>query len=193
MFKIIKMSDNTKSYVETFYIIFDEMRKAMENVVPGDSISQNFIDRMIPHHEAAIKMSENILKYTTNAEIEEIAKSIIAMQSRDIESMKAMRDECDDKSDTRDLFLYEKGYMSAYDKMVQGMSASQTGNNVDIDFLTEMIPHHEGAISMAQNLLRFEICPPLRTLAEGIVKTQSEQAQQMKDLLKRLVSAQNYR
>lgn len=186
MYKVIKMSDNTKIYIQNFYAIFDEMRRKMEAVVPCDSISVNFIEQMIPHHEAAIQMSENILKFTTNTEIEEIAKTIISMQTSDIEAMREMKAGCDIKNDTRDLFLYEKGYQIAYNRMIQGMSASQTKNNVDIDFLTEMIPHHEGAIAMAENLLKFDICEPLRTLAEGIVTTQKEQAKQMRELLRRL-------
>ncbi len=186
MFKIIKMSDNTKDYIEAYYMIFEEMKSKMESVIPGNSISQNFINRMIPHHEAAISMAENILKYTTNIEIEEIAKTIIKEQSEDIATMKTLKETCTEENNSRDMFLYEKGYLDAFNKMIQGMSNAQTGNNVNVDFLTEMIPHHEGAINMAKNLLKFEVCEPLRTLAENIVTSQTSQAEEMKTLLRKL-------
>ena len=186
MFKIIKMSENTKDYIEAFFMIFEEMKRKMESAEIGSSIAVNFINHMIPHHEAAIAMSENILKYTTNIEIEELAKAIIEEQTADISTMETLRETCGEENSQRDNFLYMRGYNEIYKKMIQGMGASETGNNVNVDFLTEMIPHHEGAISMAKNLLNFDICEPLHTLAEGIVTSQSQQLDEMKQLLRRL-------
>lgn len=41
----------------------------MTGVCLTDSISGNFIMQMIPHHTAAIEMSANILKYTTDPQL----------------------------------------------------------------------------------------------------------------------------
>ncbi len=156
MFKIIKMSENTKEYIETFYIIFEEMRKSMEAVTATDCIAQNYINRIIPHHEAEIKMAENILKFTTDVELEELARQMIAEAKANLETLNTLKDTCTQENSPRDVMLYEKGYEEAYNKMIAKMSASQSGNNVNIDFLTEMIPHHEGGINIGKNLLKFE-------------------------------------
>ncbi len=39
------------------------------------------------------------------------------------------------------------------DKMHQGMNFKSTGN-IDKDFLKGMIPHHQGAIDMAEELIK---------------------------------------
>ncbi len=49
----------------------------MSNAKLTNSISHNFIVQMIPHHEAAIEMSENILKYTSNDSLQNIASNKI--------------------------------------------------------------------------------------------------------------------
>ncbi len=47
---------STKDYLTRFYEILDEMIKGMESARLTDSISQNFIAQMIPHHRAAIPL-----------------------------------------------------------------------------------------------------------------------------------------
>ena len=186
MIKVIKLSDVAKDYIQRFFEILEEMKTAMESVVPPNSISQNFINRMIPHHRGAIEMSENILKYTTNPEIEDLAKAIITDQTRHIEEFEQLKPLCEQENSERDLNLYERGYKLAFDKMINGMYNSQTGNNLNVDFLTEMIPHHEGAIEMAQNLLKFEVCEPLRSKCEELIMTQKTQLDEMQSLLRKL-------
>ncbi|MGE7921159.1 hypothetical protein ACQKM9_19790 [Viridibacillus sp. NPDC093762] len=50
----------TKKYLRAYYKILDTMIKNMTNVTLTNSISDNFILQMIPHHRAAITMSKNI-------------------------------------------------------------------------------------------------------------------------------------
>lgn len=180
-----KLSDNTKEYIDNFYKIFDEMSTKMKEVEPSSSISATFIQQMIPHHEAAIKMSENILQYTTDTAIENLAKNIIADQTKDIEKMKNMLDECSacDNSDV-DVNLYMREFSAIFDTMIRKMNAAPTTNNLNVDFLSEMIPHHEGAINMSKNVLKFEICDQLKSLAESIVLNQTAQLQLMQNLLR---------
>ena len=78
-------SSDTGVYLAKFYSIFSDMVTAMTAVQNGNSISQNFIERMIPHHEAAIEMSKNILSYTKNEQLKAIAENIIAEQTKSIE------------------------------------------------------------------------------------------------------------
>ena len=52
-----------------------------------NSITINFIECMIPHHQAAIEMSENLLQYTRYQPLQEIAQNIIKMQTEGIQEM----------------------------------------------------------------------------------------------------------
>lgn len=79
-----KISNVAKKYLEDFYIILEKMEKGMIDVKLTDSISNNFIMQMILHHRAAIEISSNILKYTTNIELQNIALNIISEQTKSI-------------------------------------------------------------------------------------------------------------
>ena len=59
-------------------------------------------------------------------------------------------------------------------KMHEGMMLSFTGD-ADVDFVTGMIPHHQGAIDMAKIELKYGKDPEIRKLAEEIVKAQEEE------------------
>jgi uncharacterized protein (DUF305 family) len=61
----------------------------LSNVAP-DVADVLFMRLMIPHHQAAIPMSEAILKRTDVPYIRQLAQSIIASQRAEIENMKAM-------------------------------------------------------------------------------------------------------
>ncbi len=180
-----KLSDNTKDYIDTFYKILDEMAEKMKGVEPSSSISATFIMQMIPHHEAAIKMSENILNYTTDTAIETLAKNIILEQTKDIDKMKHMLDECSKCENSEvDVTLYQREFTSIFETMIKKMNSVPATNNLNVAFLSEMIPHHEGAINMSKNVLKFDICSELKTLAENIIINQGNQLQLMQNLLR---------
>lgn len=50
----------------------------------------------------------------------------------------------------------------------------------DLRFVDSMIPHHEGAVVMAQAVLQNSQRPELKTLAESIIKAQEQEINQMK-------------
>lgn len=61
--------------------------------------------------------------------------------------------------------------MAANDVMMAGMHVQLTGN-ADRDFALMMIPHHLGAIAMAEVELEFGTDPNLRAMAEEIIAAQ---------------------
>jgi uncharacterized protein (DUF305 family) len=60
---------------------------------------------------------------------------------------------------------------AAMERMMHTMHADSTGEP-DRDFLAMMIPHHQGAIDMAEALLRHGRDPLVRRLAEEIIAGQ---------------------
>jgi uncharacterized protein (DUF305 family) len=58
--------------------------------LPPEEADQLFLRLMIPHHEAAVPMSEAALERTNNPTVENLANAIVASQQAEIEIMKEM-------------------------------------------------------------------------------------------------------
>jgi hypothetical protein len=68
---------------------------------------------------------------------------------------------------------------AAMNKMMADMTVKPTGD-VDRDFVAMMVPHHQGAIDMAQAVLRYGHNEQLRRLAQEIVVTQQQEIAAMR-------------
>jgi uncharacterized protein (DUF305 family) len=63
---------------------------------------------------------------------------------------------------------------AAMKKMMAAMEIEPSGD-VDADFIAMMVPHHQGAIDMAQALLRHGRNEQLRRLAQEIIVEQTQE------------------
>jgi len=71
-------------------------------------------------------------------------------------------------------------FQAADKKMMERMQAPAYTGDADKDFVDHMIPHHQGAIDMAEVELRYGKDPQLKKLARDIVKAQREEIATMK-------------
>jgi len=69
--------------------------------------------------------------------------------------------------------------ISAMTKMMIDMGIRPSGD-VDTDFVAMMVPHHQGAIEMAQAELRYGRNQPLRRMAQEIIVTQLQEITAMR-------------
>ncbi len=179
-----KFSDVTKNYLCRFYEILDEMISEMTRAELTDSLSHNFIVQMIPHHRAAIKMSQNLLQYTTCLPLQNIALNIIEEQTKSIENMQNVLCDCSElQNSQQDLCLYKITFDQITQTMFTEMRDACSNNNINENFMREMIPHHKGAIRMSENLLHYEICPALIPILNAIITSQREGVIKMEQLL----------
>jgi len=75
--------------------------------------------------------------------------------------------------------LFLAANKAAMAKMMADMTVASTGD-VDADFAATMIPHHQGAIEMAQAELRYGRNERLRRIAQEIIVTQQQEIEAMK-------------
>ncbi|MEY3923416.1 MAG: hypothetical protein RI915_1063 [Pseudomonadota bacterium] len=76
-----------------------------------------------------------------------------------------------------------KKYQQINDNMHKSMDIKFTGD-ADKDFLAAMIPHHQGAVEMAEVVLQHGKNPKIRQLAQEIITMQKKEIAEMKQLLK---------
>lgn len=72
-----------------------------------------------------------------------------------------------------------KEFKAVNDKMHKDMSIAFTGKT-DVDFVRGMIPHHQGAIEMAEVQLKYGKDAKIRKLAKDIIKAQKSEIAMMK-------------
>jgi uncharacterized protein (DUF305 family) len=72
-----------------------------------------------------------------------------------------------------------KAFQQSDEKMMKDMGVPYTGD-ADRDFVAHMIPHHQGAVAMAEVQLKYGKDPELRKMAEEIVKAQQTEIAFMK-------------
>lgn len=74
-------------------------------------------------------------------------------------------------------------YEQANAKMHKDMAVPLTGD-ADRDFLAGMIPHHQGAVDMAQVVLKYGKDPKIKQLAQDIITAQKKEIAMMQAWLK---------
>ena len=134
----------------------------------GEHTDGTFTTKMVPHHEAAVEMAEIAQTNAEHPEIEQLAGEIIASQTEEISQLEAAHERLFEEElgavDHGSLGLSEEESGMAHDA-----SALENAEPFDEEFIDMMIPHHQGAIRMAQVELERGTDPELKELAQAIV------------------------
>ena len=76
-----------------------------------------------------------------------------------------------------------KAFKAIDAKMHKDMMAAGYTGDADVDFLRNMIPHHQGAVDMANVVLKYGTDADVRMLAGDVVKAQENEIRWMKNWL----------
>lgn len=175
-----------KKYLNQFDQILNEMAEKMLSQNVTNSITINFIECMVPHHQAAIAMSQNLLEYTTYQPLQNIAKNIMERQTNGIKQMEEIaRTKYRYPNTIQDVNHYREKYLEITKNMIERMKNAPRCIHINLNFINEMIPHHEGAIAMCENLLQYRIEPRLKLIANSIIKEQSKGVEELKEVRRR--------
>lgn len=144
-----------------------------------------FAQMMIPHHEQAIELSDIALDPTVDAseDVRRLASAIKAAQDPEIDEMKAMLSEWGAS--------IEMDPDMDHSEMMDGMLTTDElaalsilrGATFDRAWMEAMIRHHEGAVSMARDVLSDGVNTEMRALASAIESAQTTEIVEMQTLL----------
>jgi uncharacterized protein (DUF305 family) len=159
----------------------------------------NFAQGMIPHHQQAVEMSDMLLaKEGLDPRVASLAEEIKAAQAPEIETMRGWLNSWgvaaappmssgppghDMPSHGNMPGMSGDGMMSPVD-----MTALQNAQGTEANrlFLTQMIDHHKGAISMAQKEIDTGQFAPAVDMARVIISSQQKEIDSMEQLLQSL-------
>ncbi|MGN6666392.1 MAG: CopM family metallochaperone [Trinickia sp.] len=71
-------------------------------------------------------------------------------------------------------------YKAVDERMMNDMQGAAYTGNADDDFVSHMIPHHQGAVDMAQVEVKYGKDPQLKRLAQQIIASQRREIDFMK-------------
>jgi uncharacterized protein (DUF305 family) len=143
----------------------------------GDATDAAFITDMTAHHEGAVEMARIAQKRAEHSEIRGFAADIVAAQESEISVMKTIRRDVDHMGE------HSGGHMGMSDLemgMGMNMAALETATPFDRAFIDAMIPHHQGAVGMAEQLLKRGEQPGLRKMSTDMIAAQTKEIAQMR-------------
>jgi uncharacterized protein (DUF305 family) len=165
---------------------------------------QQFIDSMTPHHQSALVMAQMAVTKAKYPEVRALARGIITDQKKEIAYMGGLRKRFYGSAMSSNMGGMKMGGMKmggsmgdmkmSGDKMMMpgmmmglpmkgmmdmGKLKMAKGAMFDKMFLEMMIPHHAGAISMAQEALNQSGRPEIRSLAAKIIDAQAKEIGEM--------------
>ena len=141
-----------------------------------------FLQMMIPHHQQAIDISNLALKSSQDKELLALAKIIARDQAAEIVQMKAWL-KAAGASEDMGHEMHNMGGMLG-DTELSALNAA-TGKEFDILWLKGMTDHHDGATHMTQ-MIEDAKNAEIKAFGEKVIKDQSAQIAQMKEMLARL-------
>ena len=143
----------------------------------GNGVDLAFAKMMIPHHQSAIDMAKLAQDKGESMFVQNLADDIIAAQQEEIEVL---------TQGVKDLEAagVEEGDL--------GLAEHETGMDADLDelrdanpfdraFIDMMVPHHRGAIAMAEVEVKKGKEPSLLAVAENILTTQQVEIDAMNE------------
>lgn len=161
--------------------IMHQMMSKMDTMQKTNDPEIDFAKMMRMHHQGAIDMANLELQKGSNDSLKKTAQKIINEQQAEIQQLNAilasLSPDNSDPSFTMELMeAMQKGSKAADVQLITG--------DIDNDFATLMIGHHQTAIDNASAYLHHGNNAQLKTMANNIVSSQTREIQELADWLK---------
>lgn len=151
---------------------------APQGKIAASDVDRQFIEQMIPHHEGAIVMAELALEKAARPELASLAADIVSAQTSENDAMRGWYEEWFGVPVPAEAHpvIHAEGAMG-------DLEALRAAPDFDIEFLRQMIAHHEMAVNMAVTLKNTTARPEMESLAEHVMASQASEIAMMQGWL----------
>lgn len=166
-----------KEYMDSM----DDMHEDMMEGVQANDADVAFAKGMIAHHEGAVDMAEVQLKYGKDEDMRKLATDIIAAQEAEIKQMENWLETNPDTEEQDYTKGMHKAYLDSMKSFHEDMMQGVLSEDADMAFAKGMLPHHQGAVAMAEVQIKYGKDKQMRKLAQDIIDAQKSEIDLMQD------------
>ena len=166
-----------KEYMDSM----DDMHEDMMEGVQANDADVAFAKGMLPHHEGAVEMAEIQLKYGKDETMRKLATDIIAAQEAEIKQMENWLEANPDTEEQDYTKGMHKAYLDSMKPMHDDMMQGILSEDADMAFAKGMLPHHQGAVAMAEVQIKYGKDKQMRKLAQDIIDAQKSEIDLMQN------------
>jgi uncharacterized protein (DUF305 family) len=147
----------------------------------GAEVDRAFIAEMIPHHESAIEMAVIAQEQAQGRFVRDLAEEIVDAQQGEIETLRRI----DSELETAGVEPGDLGTPAHMQGMDDDPDDLRGAEPFDRAFVEMMIPHHQGAVAMAEVEVGRGDNDELKSLARRIIDAQQREIDEMRTFLER--------
>ncbi len=167
----VMANDPNNPFAEAEMRMSEQMMSAV-----GSDVGDNWVRKMIAHHQGAVDMSRIVLEQSPTADVAEMARMTIEKQQKEIGDLEKRRKE--GAPDQQSAELYRPSMMDMHQKM-----QAATGANVSETFMRKMLEHHRGAVAMSDIALRNGVSGALRAQIQKTRDDQQKESEMVEAML----------
>jgi uncharacterized protein (DUF305 family) len=161
--------------------LFHDMLSDMEMMEMTMDPEIDFPAMMILHHMGAIDMAHLELEQGKNDSLKRTAQKVIDAQQMEIHEFQAYLDSANDKIDEVPAFTMEQ--MTHMKKMHELADIQFITGDIDNDFATLLIIHHQGALEDSEAYLMYGTDPYLLKKAKHMIEMQTMEITELRNWL----------
>lgn len=174
---------NAENYLYEYDQILWEMNNKMFSIKVTNNITMDFIKGIIPLQKASIYMCENILKYTNNYPLAQLAYNMLNTQKDNIKQMKSILKSIKGFNNlSYDANMYINDYFRISHQVIYELTNSIRSIDINMNFISEMFIFNSGFIKLYENVLNYDIDPKLRHLVMNTIRVSEYELNVLKSL-----------
>lgn len=168
------LADYQYAYMAIIQIMHQDLAATMAAINPDVLFAQG----MSVHHQAAINLAKIQLEHGKDPQLRKLAEDLITAQQNEVQLMlNWLSTHPDSHQPTAQTPIMQQEFNNGMSDMHEQMMAGVMNDDPDVAFAQSMLPHHKGALALAQVEIKYGNDDKMRQLADNIIETQQDEIQ----------------